>query len=272
MLKQRVITAVVLLALLVAVLFSGSFIAFALTAAVFFGAAMWECFRLFDNRHPQVGAAIWTAAFLILIFNLHQFAAPLLFVVCAAIWALRLAPSLGIGLPPREGMNNRLLSGVYGISILGCFVAITILFKHSALYLLSAMAIVWIADIGAYFTGKAVGKRKLAPSISPGKSWEGAIGGWIAVMVLAMASIYVPALHDTFAVKLAAAWNGLGFLAVLTVLVAASIVGDLFESQLKRRAGMKDSSNLLPGHGGVLDRIDALIPVLPLVALVDFRL
>jgi phosphatidate cytidylyltransferase len=183
-----------------------------------------------------------------------------------------LAPSLGIGLPPREAVTNRLLNISYGIAILGCFLAIAALFRHSPAYLLSAMAIVWVADIGAYAAGRAFGKHKLAPSISPGKSWEGAVGGWIAVLLLTAGSVFVPGLEDTFAARLALKWGWAAFVLVLTLIVAASIVGDLFESQLKRRVGMKDSSNLLPGHGGVLDRIDALIPVLPLVALIDFRL
>jgi phosphatidate cytidylyltransferase len=135
------------------------------------------------------------------------------------------------------------------------------------------MVLVWIADIGAYFSGKAFGKRKLAPTISPGKSWEGAIGGGIAVLLVASISIVLaqaaaPWLQDTFAYKLQARFGWALTLLALLVLVAASVIGDLFESQLKRRAGMKDSSNLLPGHGGVLDRIDALIPVLPLAALI----
>jgi phosphatidate cytidylyltransferase len=134
-----------------------------------------------------------------------------------------------------------------------------VLFSHSPLYLLSVMAIVWVADIGAYFSGKAFGKRKLAPSISPGKSWEGAIGGGIAVLVLSALSVSYGGdafVADTFAARVRRlGWPAL--LAMLVLIVAASVVGDLFESQLKRRAGMKDSSALLPGHGGVLDRIDA---------------
>jgi phosphatidate cytidylyltransferase len=195
--------------------------------------------------------------------------AALLFGICCAIWAVRLAPSLATGLPPQNSVSNRLLSGVYGISILGAFFAILLLFQHSPLYLFSVMALVWIADIGAYFSGKAFGKRKLAPSISPGKSWEGAIGGWCAVLLLATASVFIPALADTFAVHVQHRFGWAGMIAVLTLLVVASVVGDLFESQLKRRAGFKDSSNLLPGHGGVLDRIDALIPALPLAMLVN---
>jgi phosphatidate cytidylyltransferase len=132
------------------------------------------------------------------------------------------------------------------------------------------MVLVWIADIGAYFAGKAFGKRKLAPSISPGKSWEGAIGGCIAVLAIASASVLFGgnALADTFAVRVQARLGWAALLAILVLIVAASVAGDLFESQLKRRAGVKDSSHLLPGHGGVLDRIDALIPVLPLAALI----
>jgi phosphatidate cytidylyltransferase len=269
MLKTRVITALVLLAVLLSVLFSHSYLFFAAVATAFFAAAAWESFRLFGNKHPIVGAVVWTLAFAFIVSRGDLSGAMLLSGLCAAIWVVRLAPSLAMGLPPMEGFGNRLLNGVYGIALLGCFVAIAVLFKRSPVYLLSVMAIVWIADIGAYFSGKAFGKHKLALSISPGKSWEGAIGGWIAVLLLAAVSTAIPALDGTFAPNIQAKWGWAGFVLVMTLLVVASIVGDLFESQLKRRAGAKDSSNLLPGHGGVLDRIDALIPVLPLAVLFD---
>lgn len=269
MLRTRVITALVLLAILLLVLYSKSFAAFVLVTTVFFAAAAWESFRLFGNPHPIAGAVLWTAAFAFLLFQGDPSRATLLFGACAALWAVRLTPSLATGLPPTTGLGNRLLNAVYGIAILGCFIAIVALFNHSPLYLLSVMAIVWVADIGAYFSGKAFGKRKLAPSISPGKSWEGAIGGWIAVLLLGAASTALPSLADTFAPRMQASFGWAGFVAGMTLLVVASVVGDLFESQLKRRAAMKDSSNLLPGHGGVLDRIDALIPVLPIAVLLD---
>ncbi|WP_136417329.1 phosphatidate cytidylyltransferase [Herbaspirillum sp. ST 5-3] len=269
MLKTRVITALVLLAILLSVVYSKSYPFFVLVAAAFFAAAAWESFRLFHNRQPLVGAALWTVAFVFLVSRDALDSTILLFALCAAIWAIRLAPSLAIGLPTLEGFGNRLLNGIYGIAILGCFLAIVVLFQHSPLYLLSVMAIVWIADIGAYFSGKAFGKHKLAPSISPGKSWEGAIGGWLAVLILTGISTLHPAFADTFATRLVTKSGWPGFGVVMTIMVAASVVGDLFESQLKRRVGMKDSSNLLPGHGGVLDRIDALIPTLPLAVLFD---
>jgi phosphatidate cytidylyltransferase len=274
MLKTRVITAVVLLAVLVLILYLDSYPVFALALAAFFGAAAWEGLRMFGVKMAIPGAVLWTAAFLFLAFRGEPSHLATQFIVLigisAVFWVLRLMPSLVIGLPPLAGLGNRVLNAMYGVSILACFVAMLILFQHSTLYLFSVLAIVWIADIGAYFSGKAFGKHKLAPSISPGKSWEGAIGGWIAVLALATISTRLPALQDTFSTKLLVAWGWLGFVPTMTVIVAASVVGDLFESQLKRRIAMKDSSNLLPGHGGVLDRIDALIPVLPLAVLFEY--
>ncbi len=138
--------------------------------------------------------------------------------------------------------------------------------------LLSVAVLVWAADIGAYFVGKAIGRRKLAPTISPGKSWEGAIGGWLVVLLIALGLAATQAFSPTWFSGMAD-HNGLAVVALLsTLLVVASVVGDLFESLLKRQVGMKDSSRLLPGHGGVLDRIDALLPVFPLAALLAIYL
>lgn len=125
--------------------------------------------------------------------------------------------------------------------------------------LLVAMAVVWVADIAAYFSGRAFGRRKLAPSISPGKTWAGAVGAGVGVLVFG----HVVAL-------LAGITPPLGWVAFAPLLVAytaLSIVGDLFESLLKRQAGIKDSGKLLPGHGGILDRIDSLTSTLPLAGL-----
>ena len=268
MLKTRVATAVVLLAVLVALMLSQSFSAVAVAAGLFFAAAAWEALRLFKARQALLVTSVWCVAFAFIVFQHAYTNARVLMLLCVLIWAVRLAPSLRLGLPPLDGLGNKLLSGIYGVAILGCFVAILALYARSPLYLLSVMAIVWIADIGAYFSGKAFGRHKLAPSISPGKSWEGAIGGWIAVLLLAGVSSQVPALQASFAAQLQHARGWPVLFLMLTLMVAASVAGDLFESQLKRRAGVKDSSTLLPGHGGVLDRIDALIPVMPLAFLV----
>jgi phosphatidate cytidylyltransferase len=273
MLKTRIITAVVLLAVLLPVLYIGNPIAFAIVVAAFFGAAIWEAFRLFTPGSKQVTliAIAWTAVFVYALFIAPQSRPAAWFAIGVMIWLLRLAPSLKIGLPALATFGNTLLSITYAIAIVACFAAIISLFHRSALYLLSVLVLVWIADIGAYFSGKAFGKRKLAPSISPGKSWEGAIGGGIAVLVIAAASVLFggDVFADTFAVHVQARF-GWGVLVIVLIAISAlSVCGDLFESQLKRRAGAKDSSDLLPGHGGVLDRIDALVPVLPLAALID---
>ena len=126
--------------------------------------------------------------------------------------------------------------------------------------LLAVMAIVWVADIAAYFCGRRFGRRKLAPSISPGKTWEGAIGATFAVVAYGFFLSYCFPKVVTV--------NHLAFVLILVAVTAISVVGDLFESLLKRQAGLKDSGSILPGHGGVLDRIDSLTSTLPLVALV----
>jgi len=138
-------------------------------------------------------------------------------------------------------------------------------------FLLSVLALVWVADIAAYFAGRAWGgrftSRKLAPSISPGKTWEGVCGGLTGVLIVALLwrsidsqwALSVPSLYTQLSQQ------GLPILIVGVIfLVAMSVVGDLLESLVKRSAGMKDSSGLLPGHGGVLDRLDAVLPAMPL--------
>jgi phosphatidate cytidylyltransferase len=132
--------------------------------------------------------------------------------------------------------------------------------QAGALTLLAVMAIVWLADIAAYVFGRRFGKHKLAPRISPGKTWEGALGAACAVIVygFVLSPKLPPILGENYALLFVA----------LVVVTAIGIIGDLFESLLKRQAGLKDSSNFLPGHGGVLDRIDSLTSTLPFVALV----
>jgi phosphatidate cytidylyltransferase len=135
-------------------------------------------------------------------------------------------------------------------------------------FLLSIMCLVWVADIGAYFGGRAFGRRKLAPTISPGKSWEGAIAGVLATTLLSLGwlqfEVMVQVDSPSFYSYMLMGVGPIGMILSVWFLTAMSVVGDLFESLIKRQAGQKDSSALLPGHGGVLDRIDALLPVLPL--------
>ena len=130
---------------------------------------------------------------------------------------------------------------------------------NNLLVILYVFLLVWVADIGAYFAGRAFGKAKLAPRVSPGKSWAGVWGGLVAVGLLALvASLLVAAsAQQTLLLILASLFTGL-----------VSVLGDLLESMLKRFRGIKDSSQLLPGHGGIMDRIDSLTAAIPVFALI----
>lgn len=133
-------------------------------------------------------------------------------------------------------------------------------------FVVSLLALVWVADIAAYFAGRAFGKRKLAPRVSPGKTVEGAIAGVLgAVVWIGLSSLW----SGSFGAALVERWSFWLALPIAALLGVLSIVGDLFESLLKRRAGRKDSSTLLPGHGGVYDRIDAILPVAPFALLLS---
>jgi phosphatidate cytidylyltransferase len=135
-------------------------------------------------------------------------------------------------------------------------------------FMLSVFCVVWVADIAAYFGGRAFGKSKLAPSISPGKSWAGVWSGMAGVLLLAVSWVFVDRANTfdspSLFTRLLEQFGAVGAALALLVLSAMSVVGDLVESLVKRAAGAKDSSRLLPGHGGVLDRIDALLPVFPI--------
>ncbi len=150
------------------------------------------------------------------------------------------------------------------VVLLATWIALVELRAHTPWLVLAAMAVVWIADTAAYFTGRRFGKRKLAAEISPGKTWEGVWGGLAAVAAYA-AAVATLASADSPAAQRAAAVAAVVACAIL--LAGVSVVGDLFESLMKRQAGVKDSGTLLPGHGGVLDRVDALLAAMPFAAL-----
>ncbi len=162
--------------------------------------------------------------------------------------------------------GSRLATAVVGwLILMGAWVAIVQLQARSPWLVLAAMAIVWIADTAAYFVGRAFGRRKLAPSISPGKTWEGVYGALVAVAAYALA--LVPLAHDAGFTAQPSAITVIVWVTIVVALALVSVVGDLFESLLKRHAGAKDSGTLLPGHGGILDRIDALLAAMPAAAM-----
>jgi len=274
MLKQRVITAVLLMLVLLPALFYPDPAPFSFLALLFMAAATWEWARLNGfGTPPSTLAAVLTALICAGLWWFGWQARPLppVWLFAGAAWVLLGGWALRAGVPAwgQHSRGLRLLVGLLALVVTWLAVAQARLIGTQ--FLLSLFALVWAADIGAYFAGRTWGghliKRKLAASISPGKSWEGVFGGMAAVLLLAWvwarfdlwAQPAVPSFYSHLAGR------GVVFAVIACVFLAAmSVVGDLIESLVKRSAGAKDSSKLLPGHGGVLDRIDAMLPTLPL--------
>ncbi len=275
---QRVVTALVLLAVLLPALWAPTATPFIALTLLFIAAAAWEWARL--NGVAGVGALVTGALCGALCAGLWWGGAvgqplPLLWVGAALVWVLGGAWLLARGVAGWPRLP-RLLRWAIGLVILCmAWLAMAQARRIGVNFLLSVLVLVWAADIFAYFAGRALGGkltggRKLAPAISPGKSWEGVWGGMLGVLLVAAVWVGLDRAQAVGAASLYTRLLQLGP-AVLVLgalfLSAMSVVGDLFESLVKRSAGMKDSSQLLPGHGGVLDRIDALLPTLPLAML-----
>lgn len=274
MLKQRIITALVLLALFLPAVFASTSWPFVALTLVLMAAGTWEWGRLNGQsaRRAIPAAMVWL-------------------IVCGAGWfsGWHLQPHGGLWL--WAGATWVLLGvwmifrGVPGwalwpVSLRWAFGWVLMALAWMAMvqaqsrgvnFLLSVLVLVWAADVLAYFGGRAFGGRlirvKLAPAISPGKSWEGVLAGMAGVIAVGLFWVWLDqtlALGSPSLFSVLAA-HGMGvFLPSVLFLCAMSVVGDLVESMVKRSAGVKDSSGLLPGHGGVLDRVDALLPTLPL--------
>jgi phosphatidate cytidylyltransferase len=253
MLKARVITALLLVAGFLAVLFlmpsQGAGVVFALVAAL----GGWEWAGLMQAKaQSRIVYAVLVFGLCMLFWTSPEEGFPLLWSLAALFW-LVFAP---LWLAWRWSVA---CATVGLVVLLPTWAAMVALHGRSPMLLLAVMALVWVADIAAYFTGRAFGRHKLAPAISPGKTWEGVAGACVGVLVYGLTvAPALPVVQDINRLALA------GFLLLLTAL---SVAGDLFESLFKRQAGMKDSSQLLPGHGGILDRIDSQTSTLPLVAL-----
>ncbi len=283
MLKQRVITAVVLLAILLPALFYQTPTPFCAVALVLIAAGGWEWGRL--NGFGQTGSVV-LAVLCFLICSAFWYAGlltrplPVVWAVTGAVWVLAGAWLLRRGVAgwPLIPAPVRLIGGLLALCL--TWLAVAQARAIGVQFLLSVLLLVWVADISAYFAGRALGGRfsrgKLAPSISPGKSWEGVWGGMLGVVLLSLVWVGLGApasspgsWHDALAAetlysRLVALHGVPMMLLAVLFLTAMSVVGDLVESLIKRSAGVKDSSGLLPGHGGVLDRVDALLPAVPL--------
>ncbi|WP_332775284.1 phosphatidate cytidylyltransferase [Polaromonas sp.] len=284
MLKQRVLTAIVLLAILLPALFYNTPIPFTAVALILIAAGAWEWGRL--NAYGQA-ASLLLAGVCVALCALSWYGGllekplPMLWAVAGAAWVLAGAWLLRAGVKGWPGIPKavRLTGGVLALWL--AWLAVAQARVMGINFLLSVLLLVWVADIFAYFAGKALGGRfskgKLAPSISPGKSWEGVWGGMVGVLALSISWVAWDAASagtvsagtgilngQSLYARLLAQHGMLVMLIAVLFLAAMSVVGDLVESLIKRSVGVKDSSGLLPGHGGVLDRVDALLPVLPL--------
>lgn len=271
MLKTRIITALILAPIAIGGIFFLPPMGFALFTAAIITLGAWEWANMsgFEQQPGRIGYAAVIA--LILFSLLDVTAVPVLWL--ALLWwvvCFLLVRSYPAGSERWGGRPVRALMGV--LVLVPAWVGLNHLraagfqfgnTDNNLLVILYVFCVVWVADIGAYFAGRAFGKAKLAPRVSPGKSWAGVYGGLVAVAVLALAAsaLASASLPETLMLVVATLATGL-----------VSVLGDLLESMLKRFRGIKDSSALLPGHGGILDRIDSLTAAAPVFALIITQL
>lgn len=270
MLRQRIITALVLVGLLLGALTLDSNWPFAVLTLGLIAAAGWEWARLNKAGAAAsiaIGLLLAAAGAVALSVGLHTRAPPALWWAATAAWVALGAVALRSGPKAWPHLPGVARWAVGLVVLWAAWLAIAHARVVGINFLLSVLCLVWMADVAAYFGGRAWGRRKLAPSISPGKSWEGVWSGMAGVLALSVLWIWIdgrfavdgPSLYS----RLWQAHGALAMAAALLALCGLSVMGDLIESLVKRAAGAKDSSRLLPGHGGVLDRVDALLPVVP---------
>jgi phosphatidate cytidylyltransferase len=273
LLLTRVVTAVAILVVLIGMLFFASAMVWSVFVLAVALVGCWEWSRMcgFSPRGQGVflfvsgvlGATFW------LLYaragdSVFMTAASFSFLLSTVFWLFFATPWLAKEARP----------GPVACALAGCMVvwptwfAFVVLRDASPWLLLAIAALVWVADIAAYFAGRKFGRRKLAPAISPGKSWEGVYGGLVGVTLYGIVLSWIAHAYATPISSLFAPALGIPVIACMLGLAALSVIGDLFESWMKRGAGLKDSSALLPGHGGILDRIDALTSTLPVAAFV----
>ena len=271
MLKQRIITALVLVAILGLSLTIAAPYGFPCFALLMVGVVIFEWLMLLSS--PRAGAiAVAVAMMAVLGWIDHSGDAAIVawsFGIASAIWVLLCAGLFARGTFPSTTRWRPLHVALALLLPAACWFALVAAYRHGLVYLVSILAIVWAADVAAYFAGRAFGKRKLAPSISPGKTWAGAVGGALAAMTVALVCARAGPLSDSFFAVVDRRWSLSGVAIAAVALATLSVVGDLFESYLKRQRGVKDSSRLLPGHGGVFDRVDALLPIVPIALLLQ---
>ncbi len=281
MLKERVLSAIVLIALVLCALFLFSPFYFALALGLVTTLGLWEWtqFARFKQPLARLIIAAFLGAFIFLwIYTEGNYLdagrvfvdyLPLLLINSITWWVIALLLVCTYPSSARYWSKNPLLQLLFAFSTLIPFMAAVLRLRldgyaldnyHGLFLLLYAFVLVWAADSGAYFAGRAFGKHKLAPKVSPGKTWEGVAGGLCTAAILAFVFMYF------FEATLLGQRSVGGFVLLSVATVAISVLGDLTESMFKRESGIKDSSQLIPGHGGVLDRIDSLTAAVPFFA------
>ena len=269
MLKQRVITALILASLIIWGVLGLPTAGFAALFGLVVILAAWEWGGLLGRGHSGalgfaglivglLALGWWQRENSLLLHGLLGAAA--VFWLLALVWLYRFSQT------PHQRDPVLLLIPVGIVLLLPPWLALLALretARFGAAYVLFLLFLIWIADSGAYFAGRAWGQRKLAPKISPGKTWEGAFGAFGTSLLMALFGAWLLGLG-------LAQWPG--FMLLSLIVVGFSIIGDLFESMIKRQRGVKDSSHILPGHGGILDRVDSLTAAAPLFLLGLFLL
>lgn len=281
MLKQRIITALILAPAAIYAIFYLPLLYFAALLVVIIGIGAWEWGPLmgFDTKTRRIAFVATTLVLIAGIWSvispdnlwvnsaqLHGYALALLWLAVA--WWL-LSAFLMFSYPKASNFwsKHRSVRGVFGwLTLVPTWLAFMVIRTngyqadtyHGAQLLMFLFLMVWSADVGAYFVGKACGKNKLMPNVSPGKTFEGFLGGLVfACVLVAIAAYQLAWSHDQI----------ITVLLVTVLITTASVLGDLNESMFKRQAGVKDSGSILPGHGGILDRIDSLTATAPIFAL-----
>ena len=266
MLKQRILTALVLAPIAIAGIFYLPALGFSIFIAAILGVGAWEWANLAGFSGPA--RLIYSAVLVALMAGTTLLPALPVLIAGGLWWALALVFMLGYPASAKfwagtDG-NGKFSIGLIGLfNLVPAFVALLVLkqYSDSNFLILLLFFLIWGADVGAYFSGKMFGKHKLAPNVSPGKSWEGFIGGLFTAVMIATAMVY------WLGKPVFGSMQSYIFILGCAGIVMVSVLGDLVESMFKRNRGIKDSSNLLPGHGGILDRVDSLLSAGPLFAI-----
>ncbi len=266
MLVTRAITALVMIVGLACVLFLAPRALWIVFCAIFAAGAAHEWGRLVGLS--RTGGAVFAMAIALYVailptLDLPEIYGQVVFAVSSAFWIFLVPYWLWkSAMPASPGIA--MVSGA--LVIAAAATALVALRDAGTWFVLAVLGVIWVSDSAAYFVGSALGRHKLAPGISPGKTWEGVAGAMVFVALYSTAWVHFS--DGVLPVAFTGAPMGwVMLMAIMLLLAGLGIYGDLFESYLKRRAGVKDSGRILPGHGGILDRIDALLPVLPVAAL-----